>query len=270
MHVYCRSGDDLHSIEIDADENVAGLKKAAYKALHLVHEDRGICFEGGVLDDDDVSLCDTGITTDSIVDVSLSKRETARIYLRELGVRRSFKSAISAAEEGNLPLFSALHDSGVDILQRERGSGNALFSAMAHPDICHYIVSHIRRKSAYLEETDPRGNTVLMHACWKGDLNYVKDLIQVGANVHAVNEDNDTPLVWAAMNGHQHVVEYLLSVVETHPDWMGVRRQYKAAVQGATSFQQHHIVECLERKLAEITAKHSICGTTGRKRTAKV
>jgi len=49
----------------------------------------------------------------------------------------------------------------------------------------------------------------LFSLCKIGDLNGVKNLVSIGANIHA---DNEYALRWSAEDGHLDVVKYLLSI----------------------------------------------------------
>ncbi len=55
-------------------------------------------------------------------------------------------------------------------------------------------------------------NTELLNAAKNGDIEKVKSLISEGADVNVVDKNGDTPLIWAATNGHKETVETLLKV----------------------------------------------------------
>ncbi|PBD16151.1 ankyrin repeat domain-containing protein [Wolbachia endosymbiont of Drosophila subpulchrella] len=52
----------------------------------------------------------------------------------------------------------------------------------------------------------------LLKAAGSGDIQEVNSLINKGANVNATDQDGKTPLHWAAVKGHEEVVEALLKV----------------------------------------------------------
>jgi uncharacterized protein len=54
------------------------------------------------------------------------------------------------------------------------------------------------------------GYTLLMVACENGDINWVKSLIENGANVNHKNDCGRTPLMQAAHNGHLPIIKLLL------------------------------------------------------------
>ena len=51
--------------------------------------------------------------------------------------------------------------------------------------------------------------TVLHEACWKGQLDIVRSLVEAGSDVSAVDEDGDTPEQMAKNNGHSNIYDYL-------------------------------------------------------------
>ncbi len=53
----------------------------------------------------------------------------------------------------------------------------------------------------------------LLKAAGSGDIQEVNSLINKGANVNATDQDGKTPLHWAAVKGHEEVVEALLKVM---------------------------------------------------------
>jgi ankyrin repeat protein len=62
-----------------------------------------------------------------------------------------------------------------------------------------------------IESRDANGNTEVGRMAAKGDLQRVRTLIQLGADVNAISIGNWTPLMLAAAGGHIAVVEELLS-----------------------------------------------------------
>jgi ankyrin repeat protein len=56
------------------------------------------------------------------------------------------------------------------------------------------------------------GSTRLMHACKRGNVERVKFLVSLGANVNAAQKkDLLTPLMWASASGHLEMAEVLVS-----------------------------------------------------------
>ena len=57
---------------------------------------------------------------------------------------------------------------------------------------------------------EPEDFTLLHYACWHGEVEAVKKLIEKGANINATNSDNRTPLHIAAQFGWMDVVKILV------------------------------------------------------------
>lgn len=65
-------------------------------------------------------------------------------------------------------------------------------------------------QGAFLDATDMEGNTALHHACIKGLSDYVRPLLDHGANPNLANEAGNTPLHYACRYGHPEVANDLL------------------------------------------------------------
>lgn len=61
------------------------------------------------------------------------------------------------------------------------------------------------------EELGIRANQALFDACQLGRRGFVTALLDMGASVHARNEDGDTPLIYAAVQGNAEVVKLLVA-----------------------------------------------------------
>lgn len=71
------------------------------------------------------------------------------------------------------------------------------------------LISHLWEVS-YIDETDHKGNTLLMLAAYHGHINLVRFLINQDANVNFVDRNGNTILMGAAFKGFTEVVEALL------------------------------------------------------------
>ena len=58
---------------------------------------------------------------------------------------------------------------------------------------------------------ESKGASTLFEACEKGRTQWVKLLLEHGADMNARNQQGATPLMVAAGNGHEPLVEWLLS-----------------------------------------------------------
>jgi ankyrin repeat protein len=108
-------------------------------------------------------------------------------------------------------LAATLISKGADPNELNSRGNTALMEA------CHFanmpMISFLLRHGATPDEPrSPKGRTALMVACayWCG-MDAVKLLVEKGADVNATADDGTTPLMLAAMNEKQDVVDYLLA-----------------------------------------------------------
>ncbi len=66
------------------------------------------------------------------------------------------------------------------------------------------------REAAGLDELDSEEHTPLLHACEGGQLAIVKLLVEAGASLTETDEDCRNILHLSSINGHAHIVRYLL------------------------------------------------------------
>lgn len=71
------------------------------------------------------------------------------------------------------------------------------------------------QEGASIEETDDDNQTVLHLAAIEGHYNFVKFLLEQGANKFAKNRDGRIPLHLASQRGHSEVVKLLLEGEKT-------------------------------------------------------
>ncbi len=68
------------------------------------------------------------------------------------------------------------------------------------------------RDTAFVNNTwydSDDGSTILMELAYAGNLEFVKFLVEAGADVNVVNKDGDFALHYAAVTGHKAIFEYL-------------------------------------------------------------
>ena len=63
---------------------------------------------------------------------------------------------------------------------------------------------------ADVDSADIHGYTALMYACWNGDINITRLLIEHSADVNAVDNIGETALMRACWNGHIDTIQLLI------------------------------------------------------------
>ncbi|KAK2754702.1 hypothetical protein FQN54_006835 [Arachnomyces sp. PD_36] len=96
---------------------------------------------------------------------------------------------------------------------------------------------------------DDQGNTALHWACAMGDLEVVRDLINRGANVHALSTYDETPLVRAVLFTNNYEKQTMPELVNLLRDTITFRDWF-----GATIF--HHLAETTRSKGKWKSAKY--------------
>jgi hypothetical protein len=116
-----------------------------------------------------------------------------------------------ALQNKDTALAIQLIHGGADVNEKSKEGATLLMEYCHFPDVP--MASFLLRHGAKPEAArSPKGRTALMVACayWCG-LDMVKLLVTYGADVNAKAADGSTPLMLAAMNEKQDVVDYLLS-----------------------------------------------------------
>lgn len=150
-----------------------------------------------------------------------------------------------ASAAGHLPIVQFLVESGAQVNSKTRTNSTPLRAACfdGHYAIVKYLVQH----GADYEVSNRHGHTCLMIACYKGHYKIVRYLLSLKADMNrkstkgntalhdcaeagsleilklllenGAHMDTDaygmTPLLAAAVVGHQHIVEYLLALPTT-------------------------------------------------------
>ena len=75
---------------------------------------------------------------------------------------------------------------------------------------CTEIVKYLVERGADYNCKDNNNVTPLYFAAYKGHIEIVKYLVERGADVNCKDNNNDTPLYVAAANGHTEIVKYLI------------------------------------------------------------
>ena len=95
---------------------------------------------------------------------------------------------------------------GVDVNLRDE-AGTPLIVLAAHDQSWRVLVALTDMRSVRLDASDAKGTNALMYAALHGEMSIVRRLVERDAQV---NKTGWTPLHFAASNGHDEVVSYLL------------------------------------------------------------
>ena len=93
-------------------------------------------------------------------------------------------------------------------------------------EIVNLLLSCPQNKKAIINTQNLRGQSSLHVACLKGSGEVVKILLDHGADMHLLDEDDDTALYYAVKKKHPEVVKYLLEDLMNHTVDFNIR--YKA------------------------------------------
>lgn len=106
-----------------------------------------------------------------------------------------------AAKHGRLHTITAVLGPIVDAVTVEIAEG-------------HYPGKAAELLTKIVNQTDSRGRTALLTACYNGHWDCAEQLLEAGSNIFAVDKDGNGCLHLAAVNGHTDVVTQLLSKAE--------------------------------------------------------
>ena len=117
----------------------------------------------------------------------------------------AYEDMEEAIIQGDAPDAIALIKRGMDGNTVDREGNTLLFQAVRRdiPELVDYLIRHRAR----LNVRNRNGETAVSIAAFKGNLSYVKLLVDAGADVNLYGW---SPLIYAAYNGHAQIVDYLL------------------------------------------------------------
>lgn len=116
---------------------------------------------------------------------------------------------LQAAKEGKEAIVKRLVESGCNInVKGEDGKTPLIYAIdMGHENIVKYLLE--RHCDVNIQTIGDRFSALLL-ACLKNYENIAKMLINVGANVNAVNMKGDSPLIFAVNNKNENLVRRLI------------------------------------------------------------
>jgi len=115
----------------------------------------------------------------------------------------------------DLSTIQFLISSGVNPFATNHKGASAFHLSCRHSskEIVCYLGNLIIKTDANLHAPDYDGYTPLHYACYKSDLEIIKWLISVGADIYATNDDGDNAFNIACKYDQKEKVEYLGSVM---------------------------------------------------------
>ncbi|OWZ03551.1 Serine/threonine protein kinase [Phytophthora megakarya] len=116
-----------------------------------------------------------------------------------------------AAENGNLTAVRYLIDADIDFNTRDDGS-TALMHATRPGNNFEVVRYLINNGAAYIVNAPNfRGETPLIYAAQNGEIDVVRFLVQVGANVNSADDTKRTALLYSIICDHLPVAQFVLA-----------------------------------------------------------
>lgn len=115
-----------------------------------------------------------------------------------------------AVDNGHVPIVQLLVEKGADINVKDRFGGTPLSKAVENGHVA--IAQMLVNKGAAINARNGDGGwTLLGRAAENLDSAALQLLLKLGADINAFHRFAGTPLLWAAENGHEAVVELLVA-----------------------------------------------------------
>ena len=176
--------------------------------------------------------------------------------------RTNETAIIKAARNNNANMIRMLLSAGADINARSRRGVSALSESInnKNKDIMEFLTANGARTGATFDslmryayagnnvgvsamlrvgvdpkQKDANGNTALMIATARGDMQSFKDLVAYGSDINAQNKQGMTPLLYALRANNRDMVKEILSIDDTNVNICNVLGQcplYWAAYTG--------------------------------------
>jgi len=117
----------------------------------------------------------------------------------------AYDDLLAAVKLNNIPAAEALFARGMDVNTTDPGANTLLMIAIQND--CEEMFRLLVRQKARLDARNQYGETALMLAAAKGNLEQVKLMVEHGAKINIAGWN---PLIYAAWRGRTEVVKYLL------------------------------------------------------------
>jgi ankyrin repeat protein len=115
---------------------------------------------------------------------------------------------MKACEKGHLEIIQLLMTKGADVTCTTRNGLSTLHKAVESSlDVLKLLIGKVD-----LETPDNDGNTVLARACWRGNTDAFRLLVEAGAKIDTANNSGKTLLHWAVDEGRTDIFQYLMGV----------------------------------------------------------
>lgn len=126
--------------------------------------------------------------------------------VNSLGLHGQLTPLLTAINSGYSEIVKILLENGANTELSCDGYTPLLLACSAgFTDIAHLLIEH----KAHIETCDNEGNTPLLQAALEGHMNTVKYLLIMGANRQAVNYNHESAIELAQKNGHAELANFL-------------------------------------------------------------
>eukprot|EP01059_Diplonema_ambulator_P003966 TRINITY_DN13672_c1_g1_i1.p1 TRINITY_DN13672_c1_g1~~TRINITY_DN13672_c1_g1_i1.p1 ORF type:complete len:263 (+),score=33.02 TRINITY_DN13672_c1_g1_i1:42-830(+) len=211
LHISCADGS-THAADASGKTTVKELLNFAAACLQANPRDVTLYYEGDEMTDMEATVAVVGLIEGSVLEAVPSKRLTARMDLRDLGVGytveelcrvlRSDQVVSSESEKARIAELMVDCDDGADLQ-------DALFAAA---DLGYCKVVEVLATSIDINSHRVWDKSTCLHiAALSGNEALTSILLTLGASINALDKHKRTPLHCSAFAGHIHIVRFLIS-----------------------------------------------------------
>jgi hypothetical protein len=161
--------------------------------------------------------------------------------------RETLREVNAAIDDGNFAVFHKLLTENPNLVNMQVYSGTVVSRSLLHctanagnKEMCMYLIDH----GININVLDYSFMTPLFYLAHKGELALVKEFISKGAWVDGESRGVSTPLIYASMEGHFEVVDYL---IKCGADMNRLHQNMnRTALEIATAYRQEKVSELLK------------------------